>query len=116
MLRRHRKRQNEERLQLGAGWEPSGLVFCAVDGRPLHPDRASRELLRRVERWGLPRIPLHGLRHTSATLAMRAGVHPRVVQERLGHSTIAVTLQTYSHVAPVMQEEAAELVAGMFRR
>ena len=116
MLRRHRKRQNEERLQLGAGWEPSGLVFCAVDGRPLHPDRASREFLRRVKRWGLPRIPLHGLRHTSATLAMRAGVHPRVVQERLGHSTIAVTLQTYSHVAPVMHEEAAELVAGMFRR
>lgn len=116
MLRRHRKRQNEERLQLGGGWQPSGLVFCALDSRPLHPDRTSRKFVRRVDRWGLPRIPLPGLRQTWATLAMRAGVHPRVVQERLGHSTIAVTLQTYSQVAPVMHEGTAELVAAMFRR
>lgn len=116
VLRQHRKAQNEERLLLGAGWQASGLVFCTVDGGLLHPDRTSREFVRRVERWGLPRIPLHGLRHTWATLAMRAGVHPRVVQERLGHSTIAVTLGIYSHVAPVMHEDAAELVAGMFRR
>jgi len=81
----------------------------------LHPDRVSREFQRRTARWGLPVIPLHGLRHTWATLAMRAGVHPRVVQERLGHSTIAVTLGTYSHVAPTMHDEAAELVAGMFQ-
>jgi integrase len=115
-LRQHRKQQNEERLLIGSGWHAEGLVFCSVDGRALHPDRVSREFDRRVKRWGLPRIPLHGLRHTWATLAMRAGVHPRVVQERLGHSTIAVTLGTYSHVAPVMHEDAAELVAGMFRR
>lgn len=115
-LRRHRKVQNEERLLLGEGWQDHGLVFCTVDGRVLHPDRTSREFQRRVERWGLPRIPLHGLRHTWATLAMSAGVHPRVVQERLGHSNIAITLGTYSHVAPVMHEEAAETVAGLFRR
>lgn len=116
VLRRHKVRQNEERLELGSGWSDHGLVFCTVDGRPLHPDRVSREFQRRTARWGLPVIPLHGLRHTWATLAMRAGVHPRVVQERLGHSTIAVTLGTYSHVAPTMHDEAAELVAGLFRR
>ena len=75
-----------------------------------------------------PVAPSHTVKHTDGmvrgagpsradgpTLAIRAGVHPWVVQERLGHSTIAVTLQTYSHAAPVMHEEAAELVAGLFR-
>lgn len=101
---------------MGEGWSNHGLVFCAHDGRELHPDRTSREFVRRVERWGFPRIPLHGLRHTRATLAMRAGVHPWVVQERLGHSSVAVTLGTYSHVAPVMHDDVAETVAGLFRR
>lgn len=61
-----------------------------------------------------PPIPVHGLRHTWATLALQAGVHPRVVQERLGHSTIAVTLQTYSHVMPIMHDDAAQTVAALF--
>jgi integrase len=61
----------------------------------------------------LPRIRLHDLRHTHATLALQAGVHPKVVQERLGHSTIAITLDIYSHVIPAMQEEAAALIAGL---
>lgn len=116
VLRRHRTTQLEERLRLGAGFTDHGLVFCAVDGAPLHPERVSREFDRRVERWGLPRIPLHGLRHTWATLAMRAGVPARVVQERLGHSHVSVTLGIYSHVQPGQDAEAAELVAGMLRR
>lgn len=117
LLRAHRTAQLTERALLGLGRPPAdALVFCDAHGEALHPDRVSREFQRRCERWGLPRLPLHGLRHTWATLAMRNGVHPRVVQERLGHSNIAVTLGTYSHVAPVMHEEAAELVAGLFRR
>lgn len=67
----------------------------------------------RVQKWALPRITLHGLRHTWATLALRAGVHPKVVQERLGHSTIGVTLNIYSHVSVGMQRDAAEKVAGL---
>ena len=117
VLRTHRRRQLEQRALLGLGQAPvDSLVFCDHAGEALHPDRVSREFQRRCARWGLPRIPLHGLRHTWATLAMRSGVHPRVVQERLGHSNIAITLGTYSHVAPVMHEDAAELVAGLFRR
>jgi len=113
-LRAHRKAQAEERMLIGAGWRDLDLVFPKVDGEPLHPERVSREFSRRVERWELPSLTLHGLRHTWATLALSAGVHPRIVQERLGHSTIAVTLGTYSHVTKGMQDDAASKVAGLF--
>ena len=62
---------------------------------------------------GFPRLTLHGLRHTWATLALEQGVHPRVVQERLGHSTIAITLGIYSHVSPTLHDESAALVASL---
>jgi len=61
----------------------------------------------------LPRIRLHDLRHTHATLALQAGVHPKVVQERLGHATISITLDVYSHAIPAMQEDAAGRIAAM---
>ena len=61
----------------------------------------------------LPAIRLHDLRHTHATLALRAGVHPKVVSERLGHATVAITLDIYSHAIPAMQEEAAARIAGL---
>ena len=61
----------------------------------------------------LPKIRLHDRRHTHATLALQAGVHPKVVSERLGHATVAITLDTYSHAIPAMQEEAARLIAGL---
>ena len=66
-----------------------------------------------VKRSLLPVIRLHDLRHTHATLALRAGIHPKVVSERLGHATIAITLDTYSHAIPAMQEEAAGLIADL---
>jgi integrase len=66
-----------------------------------------------IGKYGLPALTVHGLRHTWATLALEQGVHPRVVQERLGHSTIAVTLGIYSHLAPTLHDEAAGLVAGL---
>ena len=69
--------------------------------------------LRRVGQYGLPRLTLHGLRHTWATLALEQGIHPRVVQERLGHSTIAITLGIYSHVSPTLHDEAATRVASL---
>ncbi len=112
-LREHRKTQLEERMLMGAGFKDHGLVFCLPDGGGYHPERVSTEFDRRVTKWALPRITLHGLRHTWATLALRGGVHPKVVQERLGHSTIGVTLNTYSHVSVGMQREAAETVAGL---
>ena len=112
-LRDHRRRMLEERLLVGADFDDLGLVFHQPDGTWLQPDAVSAAFLRRVRRDGLPRLTLHGLRHTWATLALERGVHPRVVQERLGHSTIAITLGIYSHVSPTLHDEAAQLVADL---
>lgn len=113
-LRSWRKRQLEERMMLGEGYRDHGLVFAKLEGDPLHPERFSREFDRRVQRWCLPKLSVHGVRHSWATQALEAGVHPRVVQERLGHSSIAVTLGIYSHVSTMLHDEAAALVASRF--
>jgi integrase len=112
-LREHRETQRLERLSLGLPAETDGLVFAQPDGMPLHPHSFSAAFARQVEAAGIPRISLHGLRHTWATLALMAGIHPKIVQERLGHSSIATTLDTYSHAVPTMQETAAALVANL---
>jgi integrase len=112
-LRAWRARQAEERLLLGSGYQDHDLVFCHPDGRPYHPERFSREFDRMIARQGAPRIRLHDLRHTWATLALQAGVPLKVVSERLGHATTAVTADVYSHVTPGMQTDAAEKVAQL---
>ena len=112
-MRQHRKRQLEERLAAGPLWQDSGLVFVHEDGQPYHPDTISYFFEKTVKRVGVRPIRLHDLRHTSATLALAAGVHPKIVQERLGHANISITLDTYSHVVPGMQEEAAAKVAKL---
>jgi integrase len=112
-LRTWRKHQLEERLAWGAAWTDSGRVFTREDGTDLHPTRVSEQFDALVRQSGLPRIRLHDLRHGHATLALAAGVHPKVVQERLGHSSVAFTLDRYSHVIPAMQEDAAETVARL---
>jgi integrase len=113
-LREHRKRQAAERLQMGAGWTDADLVFCQVDGTMLHPERFTRGFSEAVQRLRLPAIRLHDLRHGWATLALQAGVHPKVVQERLGHANISITLDTYSHVTAGLHDDAAERVAALF--
>ena len=115
VVRAWKVRQAEERLALGAGYCDHGLIFAKATGEPLHPERVSREFSRRVDRWSLQRIPLHGLRHTWATLALGAGIHPRVVQERLGHASIAVTLGVYSHVTTNHDADAAAIIAAQFQ-
>lgn len=113
VLRAHRTRQLEERLSWGPAYEDSGLVFTREDGALIHPDRFSQMFDLHVSHSGQPRIRLHDLRHTWATLALKAGVHPKVVSERLGHATVAFTLDVYSHVTPGMQADAAERVAAL---
>ena len=113
VLRQLRVAQAAERLAIGAGYTEHGLVFCWPDGRPLHPDRVSKQYVRAAQRHGFPVIRLHDLRHTWATLALEGGVHPKIVSERLGHSNISITLDVYSHVSPAMQSDAAERVAGL---
>jgi integrase len=112
-LREHRHRQNEERLLAGALWAGEGdFVFTDELGRPVHPSALSRLFATYVRRAVLPVIRLHDLRHTYATVALGAGVHPKIVSERLGHATTAVTLDLYSHVTPTIDAEAAALVAS----
>jgi integrase len=83
------------------------LVFCQANGKPLHANDIRRGDFRRVlKRAGLPQIRFHDLRHCHATLLLQQGANPKVVQERLGHSTPAFTLAIYGHVLPGMQEEA----------
>lgn len=113
VLRAHRRAMLEERLLLGASFIDQDLVFHRPDGQCLRPEGVSDTFKRTVRRLGLPPLTLKGLRHTWATLALEQGIHPRVVQERLGHSTIAITLGIYSHVAPTLHDEAAEIVAGL---
>jgi integrase len=112
-LRAHRKAQAEERLAWGAAWTDHGLVFCQEDGQPLNPETVAKWFQAHSRAAGLPRIRFHDLRHTWATLALQAGVHPKAVSGRLGHATIAITLDTYSHLLPVVESDAAESVAGL---
>lgn len=91
---------------------PDGLAF-GHNGAPLDPVAVSKTFARLVKRSGLPSIRLHDLRHTHATLALRAGVHPKIVSERLGHATISLTLDVYSHAIPHMQVGAADKVASL---
>ena len=114
VLRDHQRAMLARPASAGAGNVGDQLVFCGPDGAPHHPERVYQAFRRAVIRHHLPPIPLHGLRHTWATLALQMDVHPRVVQERLGHSNIATTLQTYSQVLPIMHDTAAATVAALF--
>ena len=112
-LRDHRRQQVEDRLAFGPGYQDGDLVFARADGSPIDPDVLSTMFERNVRRLGLPQIRFQDLRHTHATLALAAGIHPKVVQERLGHSTVSITLDTYSHVVPAMQVDAASRIAAV---
>ncbi|MDQ1633650.1 MAG: hypothetical protein QOJ32_459 [Frankiaceae bacterium] len=85
-------------MLIGPSYLDEGRVFAMPDGRPTHPGRFTRIFDRRGEAAGLPRIRLHDLRHTWATLALPAGINPKVVQEHIGHASVAITLDLYTHV------------------
>jgi integrase len=107
-LREHLKLQQEQRLFAGDRWKENDLIFPSTVGAPMEPRSLMRHFKSVLNAAGLPDIRFHGLRHTAATLMLQQGIHPKVVQERLGHSAISLTLDTYSHVLPSMQEEAAK--------
>lgn len=114
-LRRHRARQSEERLALGPAWDDLDLVFPNSVGRPMeHSNVRIRSFQPLLEKAGLPNIRLHDLRHTAATLLLLQGVHVKVVSEMLGHASIAITLDLYSHVLPDMQREATAAMDRLF--
>lgn len=106
-LRRERVRQAEERLQAGRAWHDLDLVFCSPAGEPLHARVVWRLFQRTLTRLAMPPIRFHDLRHTCATLLLAGRVNPKVVSELLGHTSVAFTLDTYAHVLPDMQQDAA---------
>lgn len=112
-LRAHRTRQAQEKLLLGGEYDAGHLVFSSERGRPLHPMSLSEAFQRRARAAGLPAIRFHDLRHTYASLALAEGVHPKIVSDRLGHSSITVTIDTYSHALPALAEAAASSVADL---
>jgi integrase len=114
-LQAHRARQAAERLALGMGRDPAGLVFTRIDGGPIQPDSVTKMFARIVARAKIRPISFHGLRHTHATDLLRAGVHPKITSERLGHSSIAITMDTYSHAIPGLQEDAAQRIDAALR-
>ncbi len=113
VLKRWKVNQLEERLRAGTAWEPGEWVFANELGAPWRPDRLTRRFVEAVKAAGLPATDIKGLRHAHATALLRAGVHPKVVQERLGHSSISVTMDIYSSVLPGIQREAIEQLASM---
>jgi integrase len=114
-LRAHWERQLREKAAFYGHWEDSGYVFTKRDGSPLHPRTLSQAFKWLVENSDLPRIRLHDLRHTHASIAVKAGVPIGVVSERLGHASPEFTLHRYSHVMPGMQREAADTIARAVR-
>ena len=115
-LRRLRREQAEELLALGVRQTSDTLVCARADGEPLQPRSLTHEFtvaMARIKE--LPRVRFHDLRHSHATQLLLAGVHPKVAQERLGHSTITTTLDLYSHVTATMQEDAAAKLDSVFR-
>ena len=114
-LKDHKKRQLEERIFQGSRWQETGFVFTSTIGTPLCGDNVFKRFRDILNKAGLPVINLHGLRHTAASLLLVQGVSPRVVMETLGHSQISLTMNTYSHVMPVLMREAADKMDAILR-
>ena len=110
-LEEHEKQQEKERLAAGSSWQGSPCVFTTPIGTPIDPRSDYRQFRKLLARAGVPPVRLHDLRHTAASLLLAQGVPARVVMEILGHSQIALTMNTYSHVAPEVSREAAERMA-----
>jgi integrase len=112
-LKAHAARQADEQSSWQDTAGAAGLVFSRPDGRPLVPWAVSKTFRDWSRAAMLPPIPRHGLRHTYATLALASGVNPRIVSARLGHATVALTLDVYSHGLPQADREAAERIAAL---
>jgi len=114
-LKRHRLRQKKDRLALGELYQDMGLVCCHANGEPIN-NATAESRFRKVARRAGYAISFHDLRHAHATLLLQAGVHPKVVSERLRHGQIFITMDTYSHVMPSLQQEAARKIDVLLTR
>src|SRR3954453_19701005 len=112
-LRRHLEMLEKERRAFGQSYHEHGKLFCHPDGKPIHPDTITRRFNRLVDRAGVPLIRLDDVRHTYATLSLDAGVKPKVVADRIGHTNMAYTLTIYTHRSTGRDQPAADKVAGV---
>ena len=113
MLKTQRVRQLRDRLAAGRHWQDFGFVFTSSVGTPLEPSSVTKRFRKLLVSTGVPLIRFHDLRHTAATFFLAQGVDPLTIMETLGHSQISLTMNTYSHVLPVRQCEAARKMDGM---
>jgi integrase len=111
-LKAWKRQRTEERLAWGPGWTDTGLVFGKEDGTPYHPQRITQAFARKVKAAKLPPMTVHDVRHAYATAALEAGVPIKVLSERLGHSSIQITGDTYQHVRQQVDQNAADLTAS----
>jgi integrase len=109
IIRQRIKKNNLLKLKLGTEYNDQDLIFCHPDGKIFRPSSINRPMRAFIKRAGVPKIRFHDLRHTHATLLLELGVNPKIVAERLGHASVKITLDTYSHVSISMQGNAAEL-------
>lgn len=100
----------EGMLQFGGNYQENNLAFCRPDGAPEDPSALNHRFKALVDSVGLTGFRFHGLRHLNATQLMEQHVHPKIVQERLGHQTIMITLDIYTHSIPTIQDKAAEKI------
>lgn len=107
-LKQHRTQQKKREMAFQSAWPDNDLIFRTKNGKPIDPSNLIRDFKKVLEKADLDDIAFHDLRHTHATLMLKQGEHPKVVQERLGHKSISITLDTYSHVLPDLQEDAAQ--------
>lgn len=114
-LKKHQTRQLEMKVKAGEAWQEHDYVFCTLVGTHLSPGHdVLVQLKKLLKKAGLPDIRFHDLRHSTATLLLSKGVHPKEVQEILGHSEISMTMDTYSHVLPTMQKDAMDWLNDIF--
>lgn len=112
----HRDRQRFQRQATGGEWQDHDLIVSTSLGTPINPNNVTRSYNRLVILSGVPRIRVHDLRHTAATMLLRVGVPAKIVSERLGHASVGITMDLYSHVTPDMQDEAALAVSAILSK
>ena len=113
LLKAYKEKQELEWGSLGTSLTDNDLDFCHFDGKPLLPNTVTHAWINLVRRTGLKGIRPHDARHTHASIMLKQGIHPKVVQERLGHASIAVTSDTYSHVAPGLQRRRLNVLTRL---
>ncbi|MGM9571948.1 MAG: site-specific integrase, partial [bacterium] len=109
LLKRHKTEQLKQQFACGENWHKSDRLFTTWNGKPMHPSTPSNWFDKFLKKKGLPNIPFHGLRHTSATLLIAEGIHAKVISSRLGHSNISTTMDIYGHFLKSADKEAANV-------